>query len=93
MNQPNFAVGDQIRVYTKDQGESKVHLNQFEGIVISLRGQKNNQTFIVRRHGTDGVFIEKIFPVDTPSIEKIDVLKKGQVRRAKLYYLRKTKAK
>ncbi len=91
MNIANFKVGDVIRVFTKDPQDNKVHATPFEGIVISLRGQKDTRTFIVRKRSSDGVFVERIFPALSPSIEKITVVKPGSVRRAKLYYLRKTK--
>jgi large subunit ribosomal protein L19 len=91
MNIANFKVGDVIRVFTKDPQDNKVHATPFEGIVISLRGQKDTRTFIVRKRSTDGVFVERIFPALSPSIEKITVVKSGSFRRAKLYYLRKTK--
>lgn len=84
-----FNVGDTIKVLTKDTQEKKVHASSFEGVVIALRGEKDSKTFTVRKKATDGVFVERIFPIDTPSIEKIVVVKKNPVRRAKLYYLRK----
>lgn len=91
MNIANFKVGDVIRVFTKDPQDNKVHATPFEGIVISLRGQKDTRTFIVRKRSADGVFVERIFPALSPSIEKITVVKSGNFRRAKLYHLRKTK--
>ncbi len=91
MDTTNFKVGDIIRVFTKDPQDNKVHATPFEGVVISLRGQKESRTFIVRKRGADGVFVERIFPVASPSIEKITVVKSTGARRAKLYYLRKTK--
>jgi len=91
MDTASFGVGDIIRVFTKDPQDNKVHATPFEGVVISLRGEKNSRTFIVRKRGADGVFVERIFPIDSPSIEKIAVVKPTGARRAKLYYLRKTK--
>ena len=91
MDKAIFAVGDIIRVFTKDPQDKKVHATPFEGVVISFRGQKDSRTFIVRKRATDGVFVERIFPALSPSIEKISVVKQGSPRRAKLYYLRKTK--
>lgn len=87
--QAAFKVGDIIKVFTKDAQEKKVHLSTFEGVVISLRGRNGDKTFTVRKKGADGVFVERIFPMDSPSIEKITVSKTGSVRRSKLYYLRK----
>ena len=87
----NFKVGDTVRVFTRDLEEKKVHLSAFEGVVIVTRGQGPNQTFTVRKIATDKVAVERIFPVNSPTIEKITVVKKGNPRRAKLYYLRNKK--
>lgn len=91
MDKVTFNVGDVIRVFTKDPQDNKVHATPFEGVVISLRGQKDSKTFIVRKRSTNGVFVERIFPLQSPSIEKITVVKSQGARRAKLYHLRKTK--
>lgn len=88
MQQTTFNVGDTIRIYTKDLGDQKSSKTPFEGIVIALRGQKENQTFTVRKNASAHVSVERIFPLNSPSIESIKVVKKGNVRRAKLYYLR-----
>ncbi|MBI2327494.1 50S ribosomal protein L19 [Candidatus Curtissbacteria bacterium] len=90
MQKATFNVGDTIRVYTKDLSDQKLSKTPFEGIVIALRGQKENQTFTVRRNASAHVSVERIFPLDSPSIESVKVVKKGDVRRAKLYHLRKT---
>lgn len=89
MNTAVFKVGDIVKVLTKEAQEKKVHSSAFEGVVISLRGQNGDKTFTVRKKGADGVFVERIFPVDSPAIEKITVTKANFVRRSKLYYLRK----
>ena len=89
MNQAQFNVGDLIKVYTKDPQDNKVHATPFEGIVISFRGQTATRTFTVRKKASAQVNVERIFPINSPVIEKITVVKKGNVRRAKLYYLRK----
>lgn len=89
MKSDKVNTGDIVRVYTKDPGDSKVHVTPFEGIVISQKGILGSQTFSVRKKSTAGVFIERIFPVDSPMIEKIIVVKKGEFRRSKLYFLRK----
>lgn len=89
MNEINFSVGDVIKVLTKDTLEKKVHAATFEGVVISFRGQKDTRTFTVRKKSSDSVFVERIFPLGAPSIEKIILIKQNLVRRAKLYYLRK----
>lgn len=85
----NFNVGDIIKVFTKDPQDNKVHATPFEGIVISIRGNKANKTFTIRKNASAQVAVERIFPIDSPIIEKIYVVKEGKVRRAKLYYLRK----
>lgn len=91
MDKAAFNVGDTIKVLTKDAQEKKVHANVFEGVVISLRGKNTDKTFTVRKRATDGVFVERIFPLNSPIIEKITVLKQSHTRRAKLYFLRKSK--
>lgn len=83
-----FKAGDIIKVFTKDPQDEKVHATPFEGIVISIRGKNNDRTFTVRKNASQGVAVERIFPLNSPIIEKIDVIKKGKVRRAKIYYLR-----
>lgn len=88
-----FKVGDLVKVVTRDPKENKVHATPFEGIVISSRGTGDNKTFTVRRVGAMKVAIERIFPLKSPAIEKIQVVKSNIVSQAKLYYLRKkTKA-
>ena len=86
-----FKAGDIIKVYTKDPQDNKVHATPFEGIVLAIRGEKAHRTFIVRKNASHQVSVEKIFPLNSPIIEKITVIKKGNPRRAKLYYLRKKK--
>lgn len=93
MQQVPFKVGDIIKILTKDAQEKKVHASAFEGVVISLRGQVGDKTFTVRKKGTDGVYVERIFPLNSPAIEKITVVKAGTARRSKLYHLRKSKRK
>jgi large subunit ribosomal protein L19 len=84
-----FKSGDQVKVHTKIREGGKTRTQIFSGIVISKRGKGENKTFCVRRLSKDGVFVERIFPLFSPLIEKVEVVKKGKVRRAKLYYLRK----
>ncbi|MEK7581163.1 MAG: 50S ribosomal protein L19 [Patescibacteria group bacterium] len=93
MDIASFKVGDIIKVLTKDSQEKKVHASAFEGVVMAFRGQVGEQTFTVRKRGADGVFVERIFPLASPSIEKIVVVKTNSVRRAKLYYLRNKQKK
>jgi len=89
---PTFQAGDTVRVHVKIKEGDKERTQVFEGTVISLRRARNHSTFIVRKisfgHG-----VERIFPLHSPSLEKIEVVRSGRVRRAKLYYLRKLKGK
>jgi large subunit ribosomal protein L19 len=87
-NIAKFNIGDTVRVYVKIFEEEKVRLQPFEGIVIRKRGAGVSATFTVRRISY-GEGIERIFPLHSPSIDKIELIKEGKVRRAKLYYLRK----
>lgn len=84
-----IAVGDKVVVYQKIQEEKKMRTQPFEGIVISIKGREENKAFTVRKIGAAGIGIERIWPINSPWIDKIVVKKKGKVRRAKLYYLRK----
>lgn len=83
-----FSVGDKVRVYQKIQEGDKIRTQPFEGIVISIRGEGDNRTFTIRKIATGGVGVEHIWPLNSPWIEKLRVIKKGKVRRAKLYFLR-----
>jgi large subunit ribosomal protein L19 len=85
---PDFRVGDTIRVSYKIIEGDKVRTQPFQGIVISKKGSDVSKTFTVRKIGADGIGVERIFPLHSPNIEKINVVKSGKVRRAKLYYLR-----
>ena len=89
----NFSPGDTVRVYQKIKEGDKTRIQVFEGIVLAIRGRQENKSFTVRKIATGGVGVERIWPVGSPLIEKITVLKKGNVRRAKLYYLRKRTGK
>lgn len=89
---PEFNIGDTVRMYVKVVEGDKERLQPFEGTVISRKGSGIRETFIVRKMSF-GVGVERVFPLHSPSIEKIEVLKKGDVRRAKLYYLRTKKGK
>lgn len=83
-----FDVGDSVRVHTKVVEGDKERIQIFAGIVIGRRGRGLNESFTVRRISY-GEGVERIFPVNSPRVEKIDVERKGKVRRAKLTYLRK----
>ena len=85
---PQFNVGDTIDVFVKIVEEGKSRAQTFEGIVIAKKGSSLGETFTVRKISY-GEGVERVFPLHTPSIEKIVVIKKGDVKRAKLYYLKK----
>lgn len=89
---PSFRVGDTIRVMMRIKEGDKERLQAFEGVVIARRGSNIRKTFTVRKISY-GIGVEKIFPLHSPLIDKIELLKEGDVRRAKLYYLRGKKGK
>jgi large subunit ribosomal protein L19 len=89
---PSFQVGDTVRIFVKVVEGDKERLQPFEGIVIGRKGGGLRETFMVRKVSF-GIGVERIFPVHSPSIDRIEVLKRGDVRRAKLYYLRSKKGK
>jgi large subunit ribosomal protein L19 len=89
---PNFKAGDRIKVHVRVIEGDKERIQPFEGDVISIRGSKENKTFIVRKI-SNGIGVERIFPYNSPKIAKIELLKQGDVRRAKLYYLRNLSGK
>ncbi|MBN2572677.1 MAG: 50S ribosomal protein L19 [Ignavibacteriales bacterium] len=84
---PSFKSGDRIRVHSKVIEGDKERIQFFEGDVISVRGTLGEKTFTVRKI-SNGVGVERIFPFNSPKITKIEVVKEGKVRRAKLYFLR-----
>lgn len=85
---PNFNVGDTVRVIVKIPEQDKVRLHSFEGIVIAKKGSGVRASFTVRKVSY-GEGIERVFPIYSPSIEQIEVLRSARMKRAKLYYLRK----
>jgi large subunit ribosomal protein L19 len=88
----DFSVGDTVKVFVKVVEGDKERIQPFQGVVIGRKGSGTRETFMVRKVSF-GVGVEKIFPVCSPSIDRIEILKRGQVRRAKLYYLRGKKGK
>jgi len=84
---PDFEIGDNVRVHVKVIEGEKERIQVFEGIVIARKGKKFSETFTVRKISYS-VGVERIFPVNSPNIAKVEVVRKGKVRRAKLYYLR-----
>jgi large subunit ribosomal protein L19 len=84
---PDFKPGDSVRVHVKVVEGNRERIQVFEGTVIARHGGSVRETFTVRRLSY-GVGVERIFPVHSPRIERIEVMRRGRVRRAKLYYLR-----
>lgn len=86
-NVPQFSVGDTVKVHVKITEGEKSRIQIFEGTVIAKKHGGVNQTFTVRRvsHGTG---VERVFPVHSPAVDKVEIVRAGKVRRAKLYYLR-----
>jgi large subunit ribosomal protein L19 len=84
-----FRVGDKIKLHLKIQEGDKIRTQPLEGLVIAIKGRGEDKTFTLRRIAAGGIGVERIFPLNTPWIAKIEVKKAGRVRRAKLYYLRK----
>ncbi|MBO5215878.1 MAG: 50S ribosomal protein L19 [Clostridia bacterium] len=89
---PAISVGDSVKVYVKVVEGSRERLQAFEGIVISKKNGSVRETFTVRRVSF-GVGIERTFPLHSPRIDRIEVVRHGKVRRAKLYYLRNLSGK
>ncbi len=86
-NLPIFSPGDTVKVYYRIKEGEKERTQIFEGVVISKRGDGTRETFTVRKLSF-GIGIERIFPINSPRIEKIELVKEGKVRRNKLYFLR-----
>jgi len=89
---PAFNPGDTIKVHQRVVEGDKQRIQVFEGVVISRRGSSTNASFTVRKVSY-GIGVERIFPLHSPNIEKIEVTRLGKVRRAKLYYLRSRRGK
>ncbi len=89
---PDFAPGDTVKVHVKIKEGEKERIQVFQGVVISKRKGSTNATFTVRKVSY-GVGVERIFPMHSPIIDKVEVIARGRVRRAKIYYLRKLRGK
>ncbi|MCZ2258808.1 50S ribosomal protein L19 [Sporosarcina sp. G11-34] len=89
---PNFRAGDTVTLHVKVVEGTRERIQLFEGVVIKRRGGGISETFTVRKI-SNGVGVERTFPLHTPKIVKIDVIRRGKVRRAKLYYLRSLRGK
>jgi large subunit ribosomal protein L19 len=84
---PDFKAGDTVNVHVRIKEGNKERIQQYQGAVIQKRGSGNSVTFTVRKVSS-GIGVERIFPLISPAIDKIEVVRRGSVRRAKLYYLR-----
>ena len=84
---PQFSVGDTVKVYGKIKEGNRERIQIFEGTVIKRQNGGNRETFTVRKT-SNGVGVEKTWPLHSPNVEKVEVVRQGKVRRAKLYYLR-----
>ncbi len=89
---PKFEIGDTVRVHVKVVEGEKERIQVYEGTVIGRKGGQNNETFTVRKVSY-GIGVERIFPIHSPTVTRVDVVRQGKVRRAKLYYLREKKGK
>jgi len=90
---PEFRAGDTLRVAVTIKEGNKTRVQNFEGVCIAIRGEGTGRTFNVRKIGANSVGVERVFPLYSESIESITVLRRGRVRRAKLFYLRDRKGK
>ena len=89
---PEFAPGDTLRVLYRVREGDKERIQAFEGVCIGRRGGGNGATFTVRKVSS-GIGVERVFPVQAPTVKGVEVVRRGRVRRAKLYYLRHLKGK
>ena len=90
---PDFRAGDTLRIATRIKEGDKTRIQNFEGICIARRGSGTGETFIIRKIGANSVGVERIYPIYSESLESITVLRRGRVRRAKLFYLRDRRGK
>ncbi|MCW1872443.1 50S ribosomal protein L19 [Campylobacter jejuni] len=92
-NVPDFRAGDTLKLAIRIKEGDKTRIQNFEGICIARRGNGVSETFIVRKMGANNVGVERIFPIYSESLESIIVLRRGRVRRARLFYLRDRRGK
>ena len=85
---PSFKAGDEITVYYKVKEGTKERTQFFKGVVLQRKGEKSTETFTIRKV-SNGIGVERIFPTNSPVIEKITIEKEGKVRRARIFYMRK----
>ncbi|MFP4459255.1 MAG: 50S ribosomal protein L19 [Candidatus Zixiibacteriota bacterium] len=88
----NFGPGDTVRVHVKIVEEKKTRIQVFQGTVLSIRGKGISRTFTVRKISS-GIGVERVFPLQSPMIDKVEVAMQGRVRRSKIYYIRNKKGK
>jgi len=89
---PEFRAGDTLRVHVKVSEGDKQRIQLFQGVVIARRGTGTGESFTVRKM-SGGIGVERVFPINSPVLDKIEVVRRGRVRRAKLYYLRGLRGK
>ena len=89
---PQFNVGDTVRVYGRIKEGNRERVQVFEGVVLKVQGGGNRTTFTVRKESS-GIGVEKTWPLHSPNVEKVEVVRRGKVRRAKLNYLRQLSGK
>ena len=89
---PSFSSGDTITVYYEIREGDKTRIQFFKGVVLQRRGSGSSETFTIRKM-SGSIGVERIFPINSPSIQKIEINKRGKVRRARIFYLRKRKGK
>ncbi len=89
---PDFRAGDTVKVHVRVREGAKERIQIFQGVVIARRGGGTRETFTVRKV-SGGIGVERVFPLHSPVIGQIDVVRRGKVRRAKLYYLRKLRGR
>jgi len=92
-NVPDFRAGDTLKLAIRIKEGDKTRIQNFEGICIARRGNGVSETFIVRKMGANNVGVERIFPIYSESLESITILRRGRVRRARLFYLRDRRGK
>jgi large subunit ribosomal protein L19 len=92
MDIPEFKAGDTLKVHVKIREGEKQRIQIFQGFVLRRQGESNRETFTVRKV-SGGIGVERTFPVHSPMLDKIELVNRGRVRRAKLYYMRKLRGK
>lgn len=88
-----FKAGDTVKVFYKVKEGEAWRVQPFEGVVLAIKGEGISKTFTVRHIGPENIGVERIFPLQSPNLEKVEVMNVGQTRRSKMYYLRNLSAK